>query len=85
MKQKEDPSIENQGPGEATNGVGKGRDPSENQNDSVQAEDNNSRRQENETGVKASGRSRKIPVTRRDDFLWTVNCKKHSRQKRRRE
>jgi len=79
LKWKEDPSTGNQGPGEATNEVGEGRDPTENQNDSVQAEDNNSKRQEKETGVKASGRSRKIPVTRRDDFLWTVNCKKHSR------
>jgi hypothetical protein len=76
MKWEEDPSTENQGPGEAINGAGEGRDPTENQNDTVQAEDNNSRKQENETGLKASGRTRKIPVTRRDDFLWTVNCKK---------
>jgi hypothetical protein len=40
---------------------------------------NNSKKQENGIGVKASGRSQKIPVTRRDDFLWTVNSKKHSR------
>jgi len=76
MKWKEDPSTENQGPGKAINEVGEARDPTENQSVSVEAEDN-SKRQENETGVKASGRSRKLPVTRRDDFLWTVNCKKH--------
>jgi hypothetical protein len=70
MKWKEDPSTENQGPGEAANGAGEGRNgagegrnPTENQNDSVQAVDNNSRRQENGIGVKASGRSQKIPVT----------------------
>jgi hypothetical protein len=40
MKWKEDPSKDNQGPGEAKNGVVKGRDPTENRNDSVQAEDN---------------------------------------------
>jgi hypothetical protein len=57
MKWKEDPSTENQGPGEAAEGAGEGRNPTENQNDSVQADDNNSRRQENEIGLKASGRS----------------------------
>jgi hypothetical protein len=50
MKWKGDLSTENQGPGEATSGAEEGRDPTENQNDSVQEEDNNSRRQENETG-----------------------------------
>jgi hypothetical protein len=68
MKWKEDPSKDNQGPRETKNGVGEGRDPTENQNYSVQAEDNNSRREEKETVVKASSRSQKIPVTRRDDF-----------------
>jgi hypothetical protein len=63
MKWKEDLSTEHQGPGEAANGAGEGRNPTENQNDSVQTDDNNSRRQENGIGVKASGRSRKIPVT----------------------
>jgi len=76
MKWKEDPSKDNQGPGEAKNGVGEGRDPTKNQNDSVQAEDNNSRQQEKKTVVTASRRSRKIPVTRRDDFLWTATNKK---------
>jgi len=50
LKWKEGLSRENQGPGEATNEVGEERDPTENQNDSVQAEDNNSKRQEKETG-----------------------------------
>jgi len=36
-----------------------------------------------ETVVRASRRSRKIPVTRRDDFLWTTTSKKQARQKRR--
>ena len=70
---------DNKGPGEAKNGVGEGRDPTEIQNDSVQAEDNNSRQQV----VKASRRSRKIPVTRRDDFLRTAISKKQARLKRR--
>jgi hypothetical protein len=47
MKWKEDLSTENQGSGEAANGAGEGRNPTENQNDNVQADDNNSRRQEN--------------------------------------
>ena len=57
MKWKEDPSKDNQGPGEAKNGVGEGRDPTKNQNDSVQAEYNNSRQREKETMVIASRRS----------------------------
>ena len=76
MKLKEDPSKDNQGPGKDKNGIRKGRDPIENQNDSVQAEDNNSRQQEKETVVIASRRSRKMPVTRRDEFLWTATSKK---------
>jgi hypothetical protein len=78
MKWSEYLSIENQGTGEPTDGAGEGRDPTENQNDSAEVEDN-SRRQENEIGAMASGRIRKTPVIRTDDFLWTVNCKKHSR------
>jgi hypothetical protein len=54
MKWKEDPSKENQGLGEAKNGVGEGRDPIENQIDSVSVENNNSRREEDETAMKAS-------------------------------
>jgi hypothetical protein len=54
MKCKEDPSKENQGLGEAKNGVGEGRDPTENQNDSVSVENNNSRWEEDETAMKAS-------------------------------
>ena len=79
MKWKEDPSKDNQGPGEAKNGVGEGRDPTKNQNDSVQAEYNNSRQREKETMVIASRRSWKIPVTWRDDFLWIATSKKQSR------
>jgi len=52
-----------------------GRDPTENQNDSVQAEESNSRQQEKETVVVASRSNRKIPATRRDDFLWTATSK----------
>ena len=39
-------------------------------------ENNNIRREEDETTVKASRRCQKIPVTRRDDFLWTATSKK---------
>ena len=56
MKWKEDPSKGNQGFGEAKNGVGKGRDLIENQNNSVSVENNNSRRDEDETAMKASRR-----------------------------
>jgi hypothetical protein len=79
MKCKEVPSKENQGLGEAKNGVGEGRDPIENQNDSVSMENNNNRREEDETAMITSRRCQKIPVTRRDDFLWTATSKKQSR------
>jgi len=79
MNCKEDPSKENQGLGKAKNGVGEGRDPIENQNDIVSVENNNSRREEDETAMIASRRCQKIPVTRRDDFLWTATSKKQSR------
>jgi hypothetical protein len=39
MKWKEDLSTEKQGPGESRNGGGEGRNPTENQNDGVQADD----------------------------------------------
>ena len=78
MKWKEDISKENQGLENTKNGVRDGRDQIENQNDSVLVENNNSRREEDETTMKAS-RCRKIPVTRRDDFLWTATSKKQSR------
>jgi hypothetical protein len=29
-----------------------------------------------ETGIRSSRRCRKQPVTRRDDFLWTISCPK---------
>ena len=76
LKWKEDTSTGNRGTEEAAE---EGRGRSGNRTVSVQAEDNNGRRQENETEVKASRRSRKVPVTRKGDFLWTVNCTKHSR------
>jgi len=57
MNWKEDTNKDNQDPGEAMNGVGEGRDPTENQNDSVQVKDNNIRQQEKERGVTASRRS----------------------------
>jgi hypothetical protein len=79
MKLKEDPSKENQVLGEAKYEVGEERDPIENQNDSVSVENNNNKREEDETAMKASRRCRKIPVTRRDDFLWTATSKKQSR------
>jgi len=41
-------------------------------------ENNKSKREEDETAMKAS-RCGKIPVTRRDDILWTATSKKQSR------
>jgi len=79
MKWKEDPSNENQGLGETKNEVGEERDPIKNQNDSVSVGNNNSRQEDDETAMKASRRCQKIPVTRRDDFLWTAISKKQSR------
>jgi hypothetical protein len=76
MKWEEDQSKENQGLGDAKNGVGEGTDPIENQNDSVSVEYNNSRREEDETAMIASRICQKIPVTRRHDFLWTATSKK---------
>jgi len=52
MKWKEEPSKENQGLGVTKNGVGEGRDPIKNQNYSVSVENNNSRREEDETAMK---------------------------------
>jgi hypothetical protein len=43
-------------------------------------ENNKSRREADETAMKTSRRCRKIPVTRRDDFLWTATSKIQSRQ-----
>jgi len=80
MKWREDPSKENQGLWEAKNGVGEGRDPIENQNDSVSVENNNSRGGEDEIAMEVS-RCRKIPVTRRDDFLWTVKVETEGKMK----
>ena len=75
-----DPSKENKGLGETKNEVGEERDPMENQINSVSAgNNNNNKREEDETAMTASRRCRKIPVTRRDDFLWTATSKKQSR------
>jgi hypothetical protein len=79
MKWKEDPSKENQGLGETNNEVGEEIDPIKNQNESVSAGNNNNRREVDETAMKASRRCQKIPVTRRDDFLWIATSKKQSR------
>jgi len=79
MKWKEDPSKENQGLGEAKNEVQEGRDPIKNQNDSVSVQNNNNIREERETAMKAARRCQKIPVKRRDDFLWTATSEKQSR------
>ena len=70
---------ENEGPGKAMDGVGEGGDSTVRKNASTQVEDGNNGRQENELAAKVSGRTRKTSVKRTDDFLWTVNCKKHSR------
>jgi hypothetical protein len=74
-------STENQGSGETKIGVGEGRDLIENHNDSVSVENNNSRWEEDETAMKASRRCQNIPVTRRDDFLWTTTSKKSQGRK----
>jgi hypothetical protein len=42
---------------------------------------NNSRREEDETAMTDSRRCRKIPVKRRDDFLWTATRKNSQRRK----
>jgi hypothetical protein len=79
MKWKEDSSKENQPLGKAENGVGGGREPIENQSDSVSVENNNSKREEDETTMKVSRRCQKIPVTRRDDFFFVdSHQQKHS-------
>jgi len=81
MKWKEGTNKDKQG--EAKIGIREGRDPTENLNDGVQAEESNSRQQEKKTVVIASRRNRKTPVTRRDDFLWTATSKRQARLKRR--
>ena len=79
LKWKEDTSHDNQDPGKTKNGVREERDPTEHQNDNIQIQDNNSRQQEKEVEVTASRRSRKTPVTRSDDFLWTTTRKIQAR------
>jgi hypothetical protein len=80
LKWKEDTNKDKQDPGEATIGIKEGRDPTENQNECVQAEKGNSRQQGTETVVTATRRNRKIPATRRDDFCGQPPSK--SRQNR---
>jgi len=79
MKWKKDTNKDKQDPGEAKIGFREGSDPTENQNDGVQAEESNSRQQEKKTVVIASRRDRKTPVTRTDDFLWTATSKRQAR------
>jgi len=81
IKWKEDTNKENQGPGEAKNGVGEGRDPTENQIDSVQAEDNNSR-QQRDSGDSFKKKSQDT-CKKEMIFLWTATSKKQAREKRR--
>jgi hypothetical protein len=66
VKWNEDPSNENQG--EAENVVGEERDPIKT-GMTVSVENINSRREEDETAMKASTRCQMIPVIRRDDFF----------------
>jgi hypothetical protein len=79
MKWKEDTSHDNQGPGKTKNGVREERDLTEYRTDNIQAQENNSRKQEKEAVVIASRRSRKTPVTRSEDFLWTTTSKIQAR------
>jgi hypothetical protein len=80
MKLKEDPSKDNQGLGEAKNGIGEGKDPIENQNSSISVESNKSRKEEDKTAMKGSTRCWKTPVTRGDDFFCGERpAKKQSR------
>jgi hypothetical protein len=69
---------ENESPGKDMDGVREGGDFTVRKNYCTHVEDG-SGRQESELAAKVSGRTRKIPVTGTDDFLWTVNCKKYSR------
>ena len=57
LKWKEDTNKDKQDTGEATIGIMEGRGATEKQNDSVQAEESNSRQQEKETVVTASRRN----------------------------
>ena len=68
---------ENEDPGKTMDGAGEGGASTGRGNASTQVEDGNNGKQENVIVTKALGRTRKTPVTRTDDFLWTVNCKKH--------
>jgi hypothetical protein len=58
-------------------GAGEGGASTGRGNASTQAEVGNNEKQGNVIVTKAVGRARKTPVTRTNDFLWTVNCKKH--------
>ena len=79
MKWKEDTNKDKQDPRKATTGIREERDPSENQKDRAPAEASDNRQQETETVGTASRRNSKVPVTRRDDFLWTTTRKRQAR------
>jgi hypothetical protein len=48
-------------------------------NEIVQVEDAKNKKHENGIRTMDLRRSRKMPATRSEDFLWTTDCKKHPR------
>jgi hypothetical protein len=76
MKWREDTNEDKQDQREDTARIRKERDPMENQKDSAQTEVSNNNQQEVETVGIVTRRNRKIPVTRREDFLWTTTSKR---------
>jgi hypothetical protein len=78
MKWKGDPSKENQGLGKQKMKLEKEEIQSKTRMTAFQWKKIIVEGEEDETAMKAS-RYQKIPVTRRDDFLWTATSKKHSR------
>jgi hypothetical protein len=49
------------------------------ENEIVQVEEVTNKKHENEIRTLDLRRSRKIPTTRSEDFLWAINSKKHPR------
>ena len=76
MKWKDDGNKENQSTKDDKNAAGEEGRHAENINESIQVKEKTDRLQEEETEAITSKRSRKIPVTRSSDFLWSNTSNK---------
>jgi hypothetical protein len=64
---------------DVTNTINSDGDNAEHHSDNIQEQNENSKQQEKEAVGIATRRSRKTPVTRSEDFLWTTTSKRQAR------